>query len=106
METIHVRNTNVSQCRFDILQIILYIKEPTDIKIMEVLHSTQTYIHGLKEAFASIIRLWVILITINVLHGVAFLGIKFGRFECGAQTPLRTFLQIRAINNQRFECNN
>lgn len=79
METIHVRNKNVSQCRFDI-QSILYIQEPTDIKNMEVLHSTQTYIRGLKEAFASIIRLWVILVTINVLHGVTFLGIKFWRF--------------------------
>lgn len=82
------------------------MQEPTDIKNMEVLHSTQTYIHGLNEVFASIIRLWVILVTINVLHGVTFLGIKFERFKCGAQTPLRTFLQIRAINNQRFECNN
>lgn len=79
MEPIHIRNKNVSQCRFDI-HIILYIQEPTDIKNMEVLHSTQTYLHGLKEAFASIIRLWVILVTINVLHGVTFLGIKFGRF--------------------------
>lgn len=79
METIHIRNKNVSQYRFDI-QSILYIQEPTDIKNMEVLHSTQTYTHGLKEAFASIIRLCVILVTTNILHGVTFLGIKFERF--------------------------